>query len=46
VGYGSVDIETRGGFNCNIYWYGIQTWLWMVPRYYGDGRTAMAGWGD
>ena len=46
VGYSSVDIETRGGFNCNVYWYGIQTWLWMVPRYYGDGRTAMAGWGE
>ena len=46
VGISSVDIETRAGFICNIYWYGMQTWLWMVPRYYGDGRTAMAAWGQ
>lgn len=46
IGSSSVDIETRGGFVCNIYWYGLQTWVWMVPRFYGDGRTAMAGWGQ
>ena len=46
VGSSSVDIETRGGFSCNVYWYGLQTWVWMVPRFYGDGRTAMAGWGQ
>ena len=46
VGSSSVDIETRGGFSCNIYWYGLQVWLWMVPRYYGWGGTAMAGWGQ
>ncbi len=46
VGISSVDVETRGGFSCNVYWYGLQTWVWMVPRFYGDGRTAMAGWGQ
>jgi hypothetical protein len=46
IGYSSVDIETRGGFACDVYWYVVQTWVWMVPRYYGNGQTAMAGWGQ
>jgi hypothetical protein len=46
VGSTSVDIRTDGGFNCNIYWYGLQVWLWMVPRYFGWGGTALAGAGQ